>query len=67
MVWELTPGSLPPQLRRLLGGDAPPGGALLFASDANEWRALVPAPPGWTAFGDKELQACLAWARRLGE
>jgi hypothetical protein len=66
-VWELTPGPLPPKLRRLLGGDSPPGGALLFASEANEWRALVPAPHGWTSFGDAQLETCLVRARRVDD
>lgn len=64
-VWEITPGSLPPKLSRLLGADVGAGGLLLFVSESNEWRALIPVPPDWEALDESELEACRVRAQRL--
>jgi hypothetical protein len=64
-VWEIGPGSLPPNLRRLLGKDAERGGVLLFVSEANEWRSLTPVPADWAKLDESELEACRVRARRL--
>ncbi len=64
-VWEITPGSLPPKLRRLLGRDVEQGGVLLFVSESNEWRSLAPVPADWATLDESELEACRVRARRL--
>lgn len=62
-VWEITPGPLPPKLRRLLGREVGVGGALLFVSESNEWRELAPVPADWTRLKDSELEVYRARAR----
>jgi hypothetical protein len=62
-VWEITPGPLPPKLRRLLGTEVGVGGALLFVSESNEWRELTPAPADWIRLEDSEIEAYRVRAR----
>lgn len=61
-VWEISPGQLPPKLRRLLGAEVEAKGALLFVSESNEWRALVPAPANWLDLDESALEGCRARA-----
>ena len=62
-VWEITPGPLPPKLKRLLGREAGVRGALLFVSESNEWRELTPVPADWTRLEDSEIEEFRVRAR----
>ena len=62
-VWEITPGPLPPKLRRVLGTEVGAGGMLLFISESNEWRELNPVPPDWLQLDHAELEGYRVRAR----
>src|SRR3712207_3679057 len=64
-VREITPGPLPPKLRRLLGKERREGGWLLFLSETKEKRRLAPVPEAWAALSAPELEAWCMRARRV--
>jgi hypothetical protein len=64
-VREITPGPMPPKLSALLREDRRRGGWLLFMSEKNEKRRLIPVPPSWASLSDADLEALCMRARRV--